>query len=238
MEVLRQGLKDAIEVARVVVDNMDKDRHKDKVEAWFGKKDGVNYEQDVAKVFKNMVGKNHHHEGADVLGQLIVYPDDYWFVKQFKKNFCDVNNNGKTGTAYYKLRDGQYHGMHYCDKFFTRLSLKDYTDQYLKDDCANMADHIDTDHIGRKFQGANVLHGVMHFPLVGAAAVGKQIADGAYGAYSCYTFKNNKKVLDNDKSPVRRTIDNADSYVYYAMHIYLEEKCNREFKLPQDASDN
>ncbi|KAL1626678.1 hypothetical protein SLS54_002841 [Diplodia seriata] len=40
------------------------------------------------------------------------------------------------------------------------------------------------------------------------------------------------------KNPVDRTIENADSYVYYAMHIYLEEKCNRDFKLPQDASDN
>ncbi|KAL1640188.1 hypothetical protein SLS58_007139 [Diplodia intermedia] len=237
-EILRQALKDAVEIADVVVDKMDKDRHKSKINDWFGPSDNDEYYDQVRSVLKNFVGENHDHEGADVLGQLTVYPDDYWFMKNFQQNFCDVNINGKTGTAYYKLRDNQHHGMHYCDKFFTRLSLKDYADQYLKDDCANMPDHIDTDHIGRKLQSANVLHEVMHFPLVGAAAVGKQIGDGVYGAYNCLKLQSNDQVLQNTKNPVDRTIENADSYVYYAMHIYLEEKCDREFKLPQDASDN
>ncbi|OJD29662.1 uncharacterized protein BKCO1_7500029 [Diplodia corticola] len=237
-EVLRQGLKDAVEVASVVLDKMGKEKHKNKISAWFGDVENEDYEGKVRDVFKNFVGENHDHEGANVLGQLIVFPDDYWYVEERGQNFCDVvKPDGSTGTAYYMPRDKKYYGMHYCDKFFRRLNLKDYTEQYLRDNCAGMPDHIDTNHISRVFQGANVLHEVMHFPLVGKAGTSKQIGDAVYNAYNCYTLKTTPDAL-NQKGKPKRTIDNADSYVYYAMHIYLEEKCDRAFGYPQSMVDN
>ncbi|OJD34107.1 peptidase m35 [Diplodia corticola] len=219
-KALKTGLKDAVEVASTALDKMDDEKYKSYLSAWFG--DDDNHRDTVRQVYKNFVGSNHNKEGADVLGNVIVHNDDYHEINGQK--FCSINNNGKTGTAYYKVKDKKP-GMHFCPKFFERKSK----DEYIKDKCAGIAQHINTGSIGRVFQGANVLHEFMHYSKVGKEATGTQVADPAYGAYNCYKLK------DTDKT---QTILNADSYVYYAMHIWLTETCGRDFSYPRDEQDN
>ncbi|KAH7050081.1 hypothetical protein B0J12DRAFT_663164 [Macrophomina phaseolina] len=223
---LTQGLKDAVAVAQTVLDKMDTDKHKDKLAKWFG--DDEKYPDLVKKVFENFVGENKDNEGAEVLGKVKVHDDDYYKIDG--KNFCDiVTDTGKRGTAYYKSRDGKP-GMHFCPRYFDdRKNAEDYT----KNNCASIAEHINTQTIGRAFQGANVLHEFMHYPRVGKDAIGSQIKDVAYGAYSCYTLKSNEELLKKGK-----TIENADSYVYYAMHVWLTETCGKDFSYPRNENDD
>ncbi|KAL1639610.1 hypothetical protein SLS58_007810 [Diplodia intermedia] len=62
----------------------------------------------------------------------------------------------------------------------------------------------------------------MHYPEVGKKATGHLVQDPAYGAYS----------------PHSKTVLNADSYVYYAMHIWIIETYGRDFSYPRNESDN
>ncbi|KKY25675.1 hypothetical protein UCDDS831_g02018 [Diplodia seriata] len=231
---LTQGLKDAVEIAKVTLDKMGKDRHADKIQAWFGEGDG--YFEIVEQVFKNFVGENHDHEGADVLGDVIVHVDDY--NNDLGAPFCSIvkpdpdRPEGKRGTAYYKKKDGKP-GMHFCDKYYERQNAE----AYLDNKCAGIPTKMDTDHIGRAFQGANVLHEFMHYPKVGKEATGVQITDIAYGAWNCYNAKNNADLQAQMAEKGLKLIHNADTYVYYAMQIYLEHVCDRKFEFP-DSSDN
>ncbi|OJD32239.1 uncharacterized protein BKCO1_4000090 [Diplodia corticola] len=227
-KALTQGLKDAVEIAKVTLDKMDKDRHADKIKAWFGEGDG--YYELVQQVFRNFVGDNDDHEGADVLGNVIVHQDDY--NNDLGSPFCSiVKPDGKRGTAYYKKKDGKP-GMHFCDRYYERQDAE----AYLADKCSGIPTKLDTDHIGRAFQGANVLHEFMHYPKVGLEATGKQITDIAYGAWNCYNAKNDDAVKARMEEKNLQLIHNADTYVYYAMHIYLEHVCDRTFDYP-DSTD-
>ncbi|KAL1615562.1 hypothetical protein SLS54_008967 [Diplodia seriata] len=220
-KALKTAQKEAVEVAALVLDKMDDKKYEDYLPAWFG--DDKGHRDKVRNVFKNFVGSNDNDEGAEVLGNVIVHDDDYNKADDGTP-FCSVVKDGKTGTAYYMKRDDKP-GMHYCPKFFTRKSK----DDYIKDKCASISQHINTDTIGRAFQAANVLHEFMHYPEVGKKATGHLVRDPAYGAYSSYVLKN------TDKS---KTILNSDSYVYYAMHIWLTETCGRDFSYPRNESDN
>lgn len=224
-DALKQGLKDAVAVAKVVVDKMDDPKHKDKITKWFGP--SASYPHVVKQVFENFVGKDSDGTGADVLGAVVVWDVDYG--KRAGKPFCSyVSPEGKTGTAYYWPKNKKP-GMHFCPKFFDRKDAHDYTAGHCKD----IANHINTDTIGRAFRGANVLHEFMHYDKVGEDAVGAQVDDIAYGAYNCLTLQNDKDKLDG-----RETTENADSYVYFAMHIWLTETCGRDFSYPRGVEDN
>ncbi|KAH8722445.1 hypothetical protein GQ44DRAFT_774943 [Phaeosphaeriaceae sp. PMI808] len=101
-------------------------------------------------------------------------------------------------------------GMHYCETFCTRKTKTDY----LFGNCGSIVGHINTDTTTRMLRGANVLHEFMHYPSVGEQQTGKQIGDDGCGAWNCFQQKSKQGV---------NTALNADTYVLFAMHIWLEE---------------
>ena len=102
-------------------------------------------------------------EGSVLLGDVKVWQDDYSVDKKTATKHCDfVNPEGKTAVAYYKKRKGNP-DMHYCYKFFTRKGKE----EFLKNACASIANHIDTATTTRQYRGANIHHEFMHYPRVG-----------------------------------------------------------------------
>ncbi|KAL1611978.1 hypothetical protein SLS60_000201 [Paraconiothyrium brasiliense] len=243
---LTQGLKDAVTIAAKVLEKMDDDAHKDKLGYWFGdKKSGENEKEIIRQVYKNFVGSNSDGTGADTLGQVLVFSDDYWKptdrelpgVGDGNTAYCSLEKDGKTGAAYYKSTADKKPGMHYCDKVFDRTNLETLT----KDSCAKLGDHISTAVWTKNFIGANVLHEFMHYPRVGKDAVGTLIGDTKYDAYQCRVLATNSDLIPNDpdgKQWKERTIINADTYVWYALDIAFQEICKKTFSGPRDERDD
>ncbi|KKY26399.1 hypothetical protein UCDDS831_g01474 [Diplodia seriata] len=217
---LTQGLKDAVAVAKMALAKMDDDKHKDKVTQWFGP--SADHPPVVKQVFQNFVGG-----ATNELGPVVVWDVDYG--RRGGRPFCLATDaQGRKGTAYFWPRRGRP-GMHFCPKFFGRKNARDY----VAGGCGNVSANIDTETVGRAFQGANVLHEFMHYDKVGLEAVGEQIGDFAYGAYDCFDLQNDRVKLGS-----RKTTENADNYVYFAMHIWLTETCGRDFAYPRGEEDN
>jgi hypothetical protein len=155
---LRDAQKEAVDVAKTALDFFDDPRYADILPGWFGNTEGG--ADDARGVLTNFVGANDNGEGAVFLSDVKVWQDDYHQIDGV--NFCDINQNGRTGTAYFKRRGGRP-GMHFCDKAFGRLG----TTEFLAAHCG--IDRITTDNTTRAFRGSNVLHEFMHFPKVGRA---------------------------------------------------------------------
>ena len=127
----------------------------------------INARELVRQVFKNFLGKNKDGTGADVLGTLSVFQDDYWVPKQGqlggvgdgKTPLCSLEKDGKTGTACH-YKNVKTPAMHYCDKVGDRGDLAALT----ADNCGSLGDIMNTDRMTRQFIGVNVLHvHVSHF---------------------------------------------------------------------------
>lgn len=164
---LTQGLKDAVTIVGAALgkngqDGMDSEKHKDKLERWFGDKNSDEKARDkIRKVYENFYGENKDGTGADVLGKVRVLKDDYWSPKapigNGKTPFCQVEKNGKSGTAYTKPYK-KIPSMHFCDKVFDR---KNQLSDLIKDKCASLGSVMDTDRMGKSFPGFAVLHEFM-----------------------------------------------------------------------------
>ena len=164
---LNQGLRDAVTVAAKLLEKMDDPKHTDKLAGWFGPENSdANARATIKNVFTNFVGGNTDGTGADVLGNVHVYQDDYFKptdkqipgVGDGNTPFCTLmNKEGKTGTAYYKLRPDKTPGMHFCDKVWPRGDFAALT----VDNCKNLGTVMDTDLMTKQFIGANVLHEFM-----------------------------------------------------------------------------
>ena len=163
---LNQGLKDAVTIVAKLLEKMDDPKHTDKLEGWFGSEQSDdNARATIKNVFTNFVGSNTDGTGADVLGDVHVYQDDYWKPtgKQLpglgdgNTPFCSLSKNGKTGTAYYRVQSDKTPGMHYCDKVWSRGDLAALT----ADGCSNLGTVMDAELMTKKFIGANVLHEFM-----------------------------------------------------------------------------
>jgi len=75
---LNQCLKDAVTVVAKLLDKMDDDAYKSKFEGWFGEEhSNDNSRELVRQVFKNFLGNNKDSTGAEVLGTVSVFQDDY-----------------------------------------------------------------------------------------------------------------------------------------------------------------
>jgi hypothetical protein len=105
---LTQGLKDAVTIAATLLDNMDSDKHKDKLAFWFGdQRSDDNSREIIRQVFKNFVDTNPDGTGADVNGQIIVSNTDYWKptsdqtggVGDGNTPFCSLEKDGKVSQA-------------------------------------------------------------------------------------------------------------------------------------------
>ncbi|CAI6277877.1 unnamed protein product [Periconia digitata] len=243
---LTQGLKDAVTIAAKVLEKMDDSAHESKWEYWFGPKSDSESREKIRNVFKNFVGDNKDGTGADINGDVLVFPDDYWTPSKKEIGdgntdgntpFCSIDINGKTGTAYYKPTQDKKPGMHYCDKVWDRKNLK----TLLEDNCKALGNHISTVLWTKQFIGANVLHEFMHYPKVGKKAVDELIRDYKYDAWQCRYMSSN-----SDKSPIdmkgrkweELTIVNADTYVWYALDIAFEELCQKKFSGPRSEKDD
>lgn len=163
---LTQGLKDAVTIAAKTLEKMDDDKHKDKLEFWFGDKHSdANGRELVRQVYKNFVGDNTDGTGAEVIANVIVDEVDYWkpTAAQLPNTpadgntaFCDLEVNGKKGTAYFK-RNNNKPGMHYCDKVWDRADLATIT----ANDCSSLSGQVSTATWSKNFIGSNVLHEFM-----------------------------------------------------------------------------
>lgn len=164
-EFLKDAQKEAVEIAATALKHMDDEKYENYLKRWFG--DADNVKDDVKGVLTNFVGDNKKGEGSTVLGDVNVWQEDYWKPKGQDKMFCDIEKDGRKGTAYYtpKAKKDKKPGMHFCDKFFERKDRK----EYLKDDCKSIGNIIDTEHTTRSYRGSNVLHEFMHFEKVGKA---------------------------------------------------------------------
>lgn len=162
---LQDAQKEAVDIAAVALSNFDNPKYAGYLAAWFGPdREGSlpgEVEDDVRGVLTNFVGANENGEGASILNGVTVWQDDFL---PLDPKFCDRVKDGKTATAYYSRtrKGGLGPSMHYCDKFFDRKSKADY----LANNCAGIASHIDTDTTTRQYRGANVLHEFMHFGKV------------------------------------------------------------------------
>ncbi|KAJ4288105.1 hypothetical protein N0V90_012122 [Kalmusia sp. IMI 367209] len=236
---LTQGLKDAVTIAAKTLEKMDDDKHKDKLAGWFGdQRSDDNARETIRQVYKNFVGDNTDGTGSDTNGNVIVSSTDYWKptdkqapgVGDGNTPFCDLKtSDGKTGTAYFKTNADKKPGMHFCDKVWDRADLAGLT----ANNCGGLGNIIDTDRMTKNFIGANVLHEFMHYPRIGKDAVGEQIGDVIYDAFQCRAL-----ALDDDVERRKKTIVNADTYVWYALHIALEEICGVDFTYPRDERDD
>lgn len=159
---LQEAQKEAVDIAGIALKYMDDPAYADYLYRWFGTHEDVH--DNVQGVFTNFLGGNENSEGSIVLGEVTVWQDDYWIPKNGDTPFCTREKDGRTGTAYYSPRDDKP-AMHYCDKFFERKGKADY----LANDCASIANHIDTTTTTRAYRGADVLHEFMHFEKVGKA---------------------------------------------------------------------
>jgi hypothetical protein len=159
---LQDAQKEAVDIAGIALKHMNEDKYKDILGRWFGTESNI--KDDVTGVLTNFVGDNKNSEGSSVLGDVKVLTQDYWVDPKTGEKFCDRKSNGKTGTAYFKNKDGKP-AMHYCDKFYERKSKADY----LANNCASISNHIDTSTTTRQYRGANVLHEFMHYQKVGKA---------------------------------------------------------------------
>ncbi|KAL1633445.1 hypothetical protein SLS58_011076 [Diplodia intermedia] len=219
---LQQGQRDALDMARVALNNYQEERHVEKIDMWFGQNE--DYPDIVGNVLATFIGADRDSEGADALGDVTVYPDDYWKQKDPSQQFCTiVKDDGSTGAAYFAWNN-KVPGMHFCPKFFTRKDA----DDFLANSCSSIADHMSTATMTRVFQGANVYHEFMHYPAVTLQAVGSQVDDYAYNAWDSFILKGK-----GDKA-----IQNADTWVFYTLHIWLEEKCGKPFSYPRGEQDN
>jgi hypothetical protein len=162
---LTQGLKDAVILASKTIDKMDDDKHKDKLEGWFGKENSDdNARETIKQVFKNFVGSNTDGTGAEVLGKVHVYKDDYWKPTSDqigpgdgKTPFCDLKDSkGLTASAYFKTNN-KIPAMHYCDKVWDRGDWAALT----ANKCGSLGNIMGAARMTKKFIGANVLHEFM-----------------------------------------------------------------------------
>lgn len=164
---LTQGLKDAVTIAAKALEKMDDDKHKPKLEFWFGDQHSDdNGRETVRQVYKNFVGDNTDGTGSDTNGNVFVFTDDYWKPTDAQipgvgadgtKPYCTLEKDGKTGTAYFKRTDDKKPAMHFCDKVWDRTDLATLT----ADSCSLLGDHISTAAWTKNFIGANVLHEYM-----------------------------------------------------------------------------
>ncbi|EUC43262.1 hypothetical protein COCMIDRAFT_7299 [Bipolaris oryzae ATCC 44560] len=234
---LTQGLKDAITIAAKTLEKMDDEQHLDKLEYWFGDQHSdANGREQIRQVYKNFVGENTDGTGADVNGDVIVDDTDYWKPKagqapnaDGQTPFCSLEQDGKTGTAYFKRHSDKKPGMHFCDKVWSRDNLAGL----LADDCSALSGQVSTATWSKNFIGSNVLHEFMHYPKIGQEALGTQITDWKYDAFQCRALAVNDDVNERTK-----TLTNADTYVWYALHIAFTELCGKSFSGPRNERDD
>jgi hypothetical protein len=161
---LTQGLKDAIKIVATTMKVMSEERHRSKLDFYFG--DQHNEDDDlenIKKVFEKFVGDDGGETGSEDTGKVIVYSEDYW--KPTKKEikggdgntpFCSLGQDGKTGTAYFKEKDNDP-AMHFCPKVFSRADLS----AMMADGCSALGDRVSTTAWTKNFVGVNVLHEFM-----------------------------------------------------------------------------
>lgn len=167
-EFLRNAQMEAVEIASLVLKKMDDTKYKPLLEGWFGTHDKDMRAKHVRGVLKNVVGDVEDSDGLGSLslGLVKVYQEDFWVPDDVL--FCDINRDGKTGTAYFYAKETNdpekpEPTMHFCDKFFDKRIGKD---KYLEG-CSKFGNRINTNDIGRQFRGANVFHELMHYWEVG-----------------------------------------------------------------------
>lgn len=73
----------------------------------------------------------------------------------------------------------------------------------------------------------------MHYPLVTTNPLGRRVAGFVYSAWSCYNPTKGGKLLDQ-----ANLIHNADSWTWYALHIYLTEVSGRVVSNSRSHQDN
>ena len=162
---LQDAQKEAVDIAVVALKNFDNPKYRGYLTAWFGrdpKGHPGEVDDDVRGVLTNFVGDNANGEGSVVLSGVTVWQDDYLPVRP---KWCDkIDKEGRSATAYYSptRKGGLGPSMHYCDKFFDRKNKADF----LANNCASIANHIDTATTTRQYRGANVLHEFMHYGKV------------------------------------------------------------------------
>ncbi|KAH8726003.1 hypothetical protein GQ44DRAFT_771584 [Phaeosphaeriaceae sp. PMI808] len=223
---LTQGLKDAVTVAAKALEKMDDDKYKPKLEYWFGDKNSDdNGRETIRQVYKNFVGENTDGTGSGMNGGVFVFTDDYWKPTDAQIPgvgadgtipFCNIDKDGKTGTAYFKRTDDKKPAMHFCDKVWERTDLASLT----ADSCSKLGSVIST-----------VVD--QHYPRIGKDAVGSQIGDVVYDAYQCRALAANE-----DEEQQKKTIVNADTYVWFALEIAFTEICGKSFSGPRDKRDD
>ncbi|KAF2676249.1 hypothetical protein K458DRAFT_352043 [Lentithecium fluviatile CBS 122367] len=218
---------------------MDDDKHKPKLEFWFGDQHSDdNGRETIRQVYKNFVGDNTDGTGSGTNGNVFVFTEDYWKPTDAQipgvgadgtKPYCTLEKDGKTGTAYFKRTDDKKPAMHFCDKVWDRTDLATLT----ADSCSKLGDHVSTAAWTKNFIGANVLHEYMHYPRIGKDAVGTQIGDVVYDAFQCRAL-----AVNDDVEQRKKTIVNADTYVWYALEIAFTELCAKDFAGPRDERDD
>lgn len=211
---LTQGLKDAVTIVAKALEKIDDPQYLPKLEYWFGDQHSdANGRETIRQVFKNLVGDNTDGTGSNTNGNVFVFTADYWKPTDAQIPnagtdgtipFCTLNQNGKSGTAYFKRTDDKKPAMHFCDKVWDRADLATLT----ADSCSSLGNQISMVAWSKNFFGANVLHEYMyvvdvkirsrkvtkehlcrHYPRIGKDAVGTQIADVLYDAFrkkSCH----------------------------------------------------
>jgi hypothetical protein len=140
------------------MDKMDDDKHKDKLEFWFGKEHSDDDARKAIKsVFEKFAGDDGDEDGLDDTGKVKVYAEDYYKIKGNES--CSIKTKGgKTGTAYYKTKGLlKKPGMHFCDKVFERADLSTLK----SDGCKALGDRVSTTAWTKNFVGANVLYEYM-----------------------------------------------------------------------------
>jgi hypothetical protein len=60
------------------------------------------------------------------------------------------------------------------------------------------------------------------------------VDDYAYGAYKCLSYKDTENGQKHESRPAL----NADTYVFFAIHIWLSEECKKTFSYPRGPQDD
>jgi hypothetical protein len=154
--------KEAVDIPAVALKNFDNPEYAGYLTAWFKRNRSGSpigeVEDDIRGVLTEFVDDNAISGGSVVLSGVKVWQDDY--LRQDPK-YCDQIKDGKTPTTYYSRtrKGGLGPSMRHCDDFFNRKSKADY----LVNNCASIASHVDTSTTTRPYRGANVLDKLMHY---------------------------------------------------------------------------
>lgn len=228
------GLKDAISIAATALhptDGIDNKANNDQyMTDYFGGNDDNMYKK-VRNVFQNLVGTNSDGTGAEVLGTVTVYSED-WIIPRpgkgpggggdGKKRRCEFVLNGLTATAYTEKRTGMSTkwGMHFCPKWEARVAAGYSHSRLMAHDCAALEETtvMDTTLMNRQNYAFAILHEIFHVDEVTLNATGVKSADFAYGAWGVLELARGN-ITTNETGVVRvvSPLENADTFAWFAM---------------------